>query len=179
MAMKKRAHANKAERSARDTQSLEKVLLSMPAKVLAQLKAEVARLKQTEKKIKQNVLQLGKRIKKNMPREAAVKATKLSRAFSKELQEITKTIQCALQRQAKMLELKKRLVQFEKDWLNKSKLKTKKHKKTTRTKKTASPLARTPHHQTTYTPSMPTLTPTVIPQRETVETETDKTPEMQ
>lgn|GEM_PF-4300488 len=114
---------------------LEKDFYNAPAQLSAQFNKEIVGLKQAENKLKATFAKLKTQAQKARTKVKANAANKSMNLLSKQLAEMTKSIQTATQKQAKMAALKKVFNEFEKDWTKKAKQIKAKPKKMAKPKK--------------------------------------------
>lgn len=112
---------NATTRNTTTAQQIEKDFLQTPSKITTQLNKEVATLKQQDKKLKAAVDKL-------TTQAAKAKSTSAKKATEKKLKTATATWQANAKtlaqltvQQAKTIELRKQLSQFEKNWSKKAK----------------------------------------------------------
>lgn len=141
-------------------QKIEKEWQDAPSKIVAYLNQETILLKKKQAKIKNAINKLSSKLNqsaqqlkvadksKNKQKLKQAKSnhaelTKLHKALNNDVEQLNKLIQITTKKQAKIIALKKYLIQFEKEWIKNSKKieKIASPKKKTATKKKLSPQA--------------------------------------
>lgn len=138
---RRKSAPNKAKRKATKTttsakNNLEKMFSEIPAKLAIQFSKEVDGLRKVESKIKANLAKLKLQASKAKNRVKANSIAKAIATTTKQLEQTASSLAEAIQKNARVVALRKHLAAFEKDWASKLKaMKSKAASTTAKSKK--------------------------------------------